>query len=339
MFELIKQLSEARGVSGDEGEVRELIRGLMEPRCDRVWTDRMGNLICYKKGRDGSKRILVDTHMDEVGLIVSYVTGDGLLKFQTVGGVDPRVLIGRKVRVGERIGVISTKAVHLTTEEERKTAPDEQQLFIDIGAQSREEALKEVSLGQTASFFTVCERFGEGLVKGKALDNRIGCAAAIRSAEHIPYYDTYYVFAVQEEVGLRGAYAGAYGIRPDLAVVADVTTAADLPGVPEHRRACRLGEGAVLIFMEGSTLYPSGSYDKLKRCAEKNGIRFQEKELVAGGVDAGAIQRQPGGVEVLTVELACRYLHSPAGVASLADAEEMEKLLCALLADPSLLER
>lgn len=271
MMEQLRELSLCRGISGDEDEIAALIGRLAAPYAARVERDSVGNLCVYKKGKSSEKKLLVAAHMDEVGLLVSYITPEGLLRFQPVGGIDPRVILGRRVLVGPTgiPGVIGTKPIHLSTEEERRTAPGVERLYMDIGAMREEEARRYVCEGDTASFDSDFMLFGDGMIKGKALDNRVGCAAALAALQCTPAFDTVFAFTVEEEVGLRGAYAVAYRERPDFAIVVDTTTAADVDGIAPHEQACRLGEGAVLFFMENSTLYRKEDYRWVEQTAQK----------------------------------------------------------------------
>ena len=332
MFEKIKALSKLNGVSGDEDQVRNWIISQIAPYC-QYQVDNLGNIICLKKGMIiPNKKLMISAHMDEVGLIVTNVTEDGLLKFATVGGVDDRVILGRAVNLYRSglTGVIGTKAFHQQSSKERETTVKAEDMFIDIGASSKEEALEKVRLGDSVSFLGDCGEFGEGFLKGKALDDRIGCALLIKMIQSKLKYDTYFVFAVQEEIGLRGAKAAAYSVDPDLAIVVEATTAADLSGVPEEKKVCRLGQGAVVGFMDRGTIYNKELYDIAFALSHKYGIPCQTKTMVAGGNDAGAIHTSRGGVKTIAVSVPCRYLHSPYCVVKKEDVESTAKMVAAL---------
>lgn len=339
MIETLKKLSLARGVTGDEGEVRELISTLVAPYADSVRTDELGSLIAFKKGRDSSKKLMVAAHMDEVGLIVKYINEDGLLKVLPMGGIDPRVVTGRKVLIGEKRipGVICTKAIHLQSEEERKNAPDFKKLFIDIGAKDKKDAENAISLSDTAVFDSDFYEFGEGFIKGKALDNRCGCLSAIEAIKGTPYYDTYFVFTVEEEIGLRGAYAASYEIQPDFAIIVDTTTAADFEGIEDYRRSTTLGSGTVIFFIESTSIYKKCIADFAVSEAKAAGIAYQHKNVAVGGLDAGAVQRSRAGVDTLSIATPCRYLHSPSCVVKKSDLENTVKLLRRLVESKELL--
>jgi endoglucanase len=256
-----------------------------------------------------------------VGLIIHTVTDEGYLKFYTVGGIDRRVLLGKNVLVGEKAvpGIIGLKAYHLTTAEEEKSVPKLKDLSIDIGAASKEEALALVSPGDIAVFDADVLTFGHGLLKAKAIDDRIGCAVMVELLKEDLPQDVTFAFTVQEEVGTRGAFGAAFSVTPDIALVLEGTTAADLPDMAQRQRVCSPGKGPVVPYMDGGTVYDRELFDLLRSLAEENGIPWQTKEYVSGGTDAGAIQKSKAGVRVAAISAAVRYLHTPASVASLTD--------------------
>ena len=226
MIQNLEKLCSISGISGREKAVSEEIEQQIKGHCEYHY-DNLGNLIAVKKGKNqANHKVMISAHMDEVGMIITSVTSDGMLRFAPVGGIDSRVLIGRSVLVGEKMyGVIGTKAVHLQSPEERKTAVKSDDLFIDIGAIDKEDALKHISLGESVCFDSPFVSFGNGFLKGKAIDDRFGCALMIRMIQSDLEYDTTFVFCVQEEVGLRGAKAAAYTVNPDFAIVCEATTA------------------------------------------------------------------------------------------------------------------
>ena len=336
MLELLKQLCLLNGVSGDEGEVRAFLRAQAEPYADSIRTDALGNLIVFKRGAKATgKRLLLAAHMDEVGLIITHVTDEGFLKFGFVGGVDRRIAIGKPVVLGpDRVpGIISLKAIHLTDKAELKKVPKTDSLYIDIGADSREEALKKVPLGTYGSFVSQPEEFGDGFFKARAIDDRIGCAIMLELLKEELPLDVTFAFTAQEEVGTRGAFGAAFSVTPQVALVLETTTAADLPGVDSHRRVCAPGKGPVISYMDGSTIYDRGLFEDLRRLAEDNGIPWQTKEYIAGGNDARTIQRTKQGVRVAAMSAATRYLHAPSSVASVADFKNMLELTRLFLLD------
>lgn len=273
--------------------------------------------------------------MDEVGLIVTHVTDEGYLKFDFVGGVDRRVAIGKSVVLGDQAiqGIIGLKAIHLVSREERKKTPKTDSMYIDIGAKNKEEALKLVQPGTYGSFIGEPEAFGNGLLKAKAIDDRVGCAVMLALMKEELPMDVTFAFTAQEEVGTRGAFGAAFSVSPEIALVLETTTAADLPNVEEHRKVCAPGKGPVISYMDGGTIYDRGLFEDLRRLAEENQIPWQTKEYIAGGNDARSIQRSKAGVRVAAVSAAVRYLHAPASVGSVADFENMLKLARLFVAD------
>ncbi len=327
MIELLKTLCALSGPSGREEHVRDYIEAYAKPYADEMLTDPMGNLHVFRKGEVSDRTLMVCAHMDEVGLIVTGITDDGYLKFDFVGGVDRRVVIGKRVWMGEHNvpGIIGVKAYHLCKGEADKVVPSVNALYVDIGAENRAEAEKYISLGDVGCFDPDVFEFG-GMLKAKALDDRLGCAVCMKLLEQQPPCDTWFVFTCQEEVGARGAGTAAFRIKPDAALILEATTAADLPGIPTHKTICKPGNGVVIPFMDRNTIYNREFYDAATRIAEENGIRWQTKQMIAGGTDACNIQRSRAGVPVLGLAAALRNIHSPACVGSIADFEGVYQL-------------
>ena len=331
MLNTLKELCLLNGVSGEEDEVRWYLANQARKAAPsvRVRTDVMGNLIAFKKGKKSTgNRLMLAAHMDEVGIIVTRITDEGFLKFDFVGGVDRRVAIGKPVVIGHNKvpGVIGLKAIHLTTKEERKKVPKTESLYIDIGAKDKPSAERLVQLGDYGAFVCEPEEFGDGLLKAKAIDDRIGCAVMLKLLEEDLPLDVTFAFTAQEEVGTRGAFGAAFSVTPEIALVLETTTAAGLPGVEDHRRVCAPGKGPVISYMDGSAIYDRELFETLRRLSEENGIPWQTKEYIAGGNDARTIQRSKAGVRVAAMSAATRYLHAPASVGSVADFENMLKL-------------
>lgn len=338
LFETLEKLSLLCGTSGDESTVRDFIVSEL-PDGAKKRVDPIGNLIVELKGAKTPKnKLMLCAHMDEVGFIVTYITGGGMLKFATVGGIIPGVIFGRQVRFQNgAVGVIAGKPIHLLKDSEKDAQPKPDELYIDIGARSREEAKKLVRAGDCAYFASEFFRFGSGMIKGKALDDRVGCAVMLELMKKPLPYDCTFVFTVQEEVGARGAQAAAYSVKPDVAVVLETTTACDIAGVEEEKQVCRLGEGVVVVFMDKGTIYDREIFRLAFDTAAENGIAHQTKTVVAGGNDSGAIHKAAGGIRTTALSLPCRYLHSPACVISEKDlaatlrlAEKMIEKLGAL---------
>lgn len=331
-MDLTKRLEELcahGGISGDEGMVRDYICRAIEGKCE-YHIDNLGSVIAFKKGRKPAKRrLLISAHMDEVGFIITYICSDGALKFSAVGGIDPRVVFGRRVLVGEdkRLGVIGGKAVHNLSEKQRGQAPELSDMVIDIGCSSRAQAEKLVSVGDSVIFDSSFLRFGEGRIKSRAIDDRAGCAIMLGLIDETPEYDTWFTFVVQEEVGLRGAESAAFTVEPDFAIVLEATTAADIPSSSDEKRVCELGKGPVVSFMDRHTIYDKELYRLAFEQAEALGIPCQTKTVIAGGNDAGAIHVSRGGVRTAAVSLPCRYLHSPSCVIAEQDLTDSYKLV------------
>lgn len=327
MIELLKKLCALSGPSGREERVRDYIEAYAKPYADEMMIDPMGNLHVFRKGVSDSRTLMVCAHMDEVGLIVTGITDDGYLKFDFVGGVDRRVVIGKRVWMGEHNipGIIGVKAYHLCKGEADKVVPPVSALYVDIGAESKADAEKFISLGDVGCFDPDVFEFG-GMLKAKALDDRLGCAVCMKLLEQQPPCDTWFVFTCQEEVGARGAGTAAFRIKPDAALILEATTAADLPGIPAHKTICKPGNGVVIPFMDRNTIYNRKFYDVMTRLADVNDIKWQTKQLIAGGTDACNIQRSRAGVPVVGLAAALRNIHSPACVGSIADFEGVYKL-------------
>ncbi|MGI6181823.1 MAG: M42 family metallopeptidase [Agathobaculum sp.] len=322
MIERLKALCALAGPSGCEDAVRDYIRKAAKPFADEIRTDSMGNIMAFRKGKKTLERpVALCAHMDEVGVIIKKITDDGMLKFGFVGGVDPRVVIGRPVRFGETHGVIGIKAVHLTTAAERKTMPKTKDLYIDIGASSKAAAEGSVALGDYGVFDSDTVEFGDGLLKAKAIDDRVGCAALLKLMEEEPPVDTWFCFTVQEEVGLRGAATMAYALDPGFVLVLEGTTAADLADVDGGKAVCRLRHGVVIPFMDGATIYDAGLFELLRDACIKRNIPWQTKSRISGGTDAGRIHKSRSGVRVCALAAPVRYIHSPSSVAAKVDCE------------------
>ena len=323
---ILKALCETSGVSGDEGRVRDIILEHVKPYADSVIVDIMGNVIALKRGRSDEKKLMLCAHMDEVGFIVSGITEKGYLKFQTVGSVDSRVLVGKRVKIGKNdiLGVVSLKAVHLQTSSERENAVKEKDLYIDIGAKDKEDAAKYVSLGDYASFDTEFGEFGDGFYKGKAFDDRCGCAAMLEAIKNECEYDTYFCFTVQEECGCRGAQVCANRVRPDAAMILESTTCADVSDVPKHLEVTTQKGGAAISILDRGSCSNIELTQKLYSLCEKENVLVQYKRTTMGANDARAVQVASGGTLTCVVSVPCRYLHSHVGVISKSDYEAVK---------------
>lgn len=339
IIDIISRLSEIPGVSGDEGKVRETITGLIKDHVEWHKADALGNLTAFKKGSSAPKnRLLYSAHMDEVGFIITMIEDSGLLRFSNVGGIDSRVVVGKALEVGPgRLpGIVGTKPVHLQKDGEKEEALPLDKLYIDIGAKDREEAEKHVSPGDRAVFTGGLTRFGGGMLMGKALDDRAGCALLIAMIRSELPRDCYFSFTVQEETGCTGAVTAGYAIEPDIAVAVETTTASDIAGVTPENEVCRLGAGPVISFMDKGTVYDHGLFTLALETAKANGIPAQVKNGVYGGNESRSLQTAKSGARTLAVSLPCRYIHSPANMLCEADLEpalDLLKAFCAAAAN------
>lgn len=328
MRELLKKLCSIPAVSGNEGAITDFIINEIKDYCD-FEVDRNGNIICFKKGDNRpKKKVVLDAHMDEVGIIATCATAEGFIKFTTVGGIETAVMLCRTVTFENGVkGVIGMKPVHLSSADERKKYPDSDSLYIDIGASSKEEAEKLVLPGSVAVFDSEVTLMGEDRIKARAIDDRAGVACLVSLLKQPAKYDYYAVFSVQEEVGTRGAQTAAFSADPDVAIILEATTAADLQGIFEEKQVCRLGEGPAVSFMDKGNLYTKKLYDLLI----KGDIKCQAKQYVAGGNNSRAFALSKDGAMTAVISLPCRYIHSPSCVADLTDFEGMLPLATYLL--------
>ncbi len=329
-MEQLKTLCELQGVSGREDAVRDYIIDKIKDKAE-VSVDALGNIIAFVKGKKRAvKKVMADAHMDEVGFIVHYITADGMLKFTPVGGIMTGVLLARRVRFQNgTVGVISSKPIHLLDSDQKGKMPDAESLYIDIGAASYDEALAVVSLGDCAVFDEKYEQLGD-LVVSKALDDRAGCWALIDIINNDPEYDFYAVFSVMEEIG-HGARTATFTVDPDYAVVLESTTAADISGVPEDKKVCKVGNGAVVSFMDKGTMYDKGLFDETMKLGQEKNIPCQVKSYVSGGNNAAGIHQTGDGVKTIALSVPCRYIHSASCVASVSDVKSVRDLAEAVI--------
>ena len=331
MNKQLSYLTSLFGASGSEGDVRQAILNEIREYCDRVEVDPMGNVVAYKRGSMPAPfTLMLTAHMDEVGLMVTHIDGEGYLKFDTVGGIDPRILPGKHVVIGRRKlhGVIGVLAPHLSKGDEK--APAIEDLCIDIGASDKEDAETVVKVGDMVGFESDYQEFGEGLVRAKALDDRAGCYVMIELLKRDIPFDAYFVFTVMEEVGCLGAITAAYGVRPQYGIVLEGTTAGDIHTDESKTPVCRVGKGPVISFMDGSAVYDRELYRLAMDAAKETGIPVQTKQAVSGGNESGTLQRTWSGCKVLAVSVPCRYIHTPVSVASLEDIENTLRLTQAI---------
>jgi len=319
---LLERLCNSFGVSGYESETAKIIIDEITPYCDTCMTDGVGNVIAYKKGNCPTKKTMLCAHMDEVGFAVKSINDDGTLEMDQ-DGMMTSVLPSKRVLVGrDKInGVISARPIHLNKDKSKACSLDD--LVIDIGAQDKSEAEAFGLLGEGVCFDSEFYTFGDGLVKAKALDDRIGCAILCMLTKESFDDDMYFAFTVGEELGGVGAAAATRRIKPDICIVVEGTTASDLDGVSDKDKVCKVRGGAVCPFMDGGTLYDNELYTCIHEYAKANNLKIQVKTKIAGGTDAAKIQRSLEGIKTAVVSLPCRYIHTSSSVAAIEDMESM----------------
>lgn len=323
-FELISQLTALFGPSGQEERVAQAISKLAEPYADEITTDTLGNLIVHKKGN--GPKLMLAAHMDSIGLVVTYIEEDGTLRFGKVGGVTAKEI--RNAPVHFENGVLGAVKVHGKADEDKLALDD---LYLEIGAGSREEAQAMVQLGDVAVYATTTGKAGDRVIS-PYLDNRVACAILLKVLEQLKKteYDLYMVFTVQEELGLRGAKTAAYGVDPDYAIAVDVTGAYDYPGAPKAGSAV-LGGGAAIKVMDSSVICHPVMVKKLTELAQKQGIKAQQDVLTRGGTDAGAIHQSRLGVVTGGISIPCRYAHTPTSMVDLHDVDACINLIATFI--------
>jgi endoglucanase len=324
--ELIRTLTQCFGPSGNEAGVRELIRGEL-PRGVESRVDAMGNLIVHRQGTRGGRRIMLAAHMDEIGLVVTYVDKKGFLRFGNVGGVLPMPLAGGRVRFANgKTGVIGVEKL-----DDSSKVPSLDKFYIDVGASGSDDC--PVLVGDVACFHRDYEELGERIV-AKAMDDRVGCAVLLQTTKELTRspHDLYFVFTVQEEVGLRGAGTSSYGVEPEIALSVDVTLTGDTPECAPM--AVELGGGPAIKIKDGGMLAHPGVRDWLLHRAEAASIPCQREVLMRGTTDASAIQVSRAGVPAGCVSIPTRYVHSPSEVVDYRDVEAVVKLLLSALSEP-----
>ncbi|WP_068142102.1 M42 family metallopeptidase [Limnochorda pilosa] len=321
------------GPSGAEGEVRRVLEEELRGRVDRLETDALGNLYAIREpGGPGGLTVMLDAHTDEIGLVVTYIEEEGFLRVAPIGGVSPQVALGQRVRfAGGAEGSVAADYLEEIKDLELS------HLLVDIGASSRSEAAARVQVGEAGVFVRPVAEAGEHRLIAKAADDRAGCAVLVETLKALDGspHRVVAVFAVQEEVGLRGARTAAFRVQPDLAVAVDVTPTGDTPKAP--KRAVELGKGPAVKAMDRSVIAHPAVRRLLTETAREAGIPYQVEVLTAGGTDAGPIHTSRNGVPTGAVSIPCRHLHTPAEMVDLRDMEGAKELLLAVLRRPVLL--
>jgi putative aminopeptidase FrvX len=331
---LLRDLSNAFGPSGNEEEVREILKRELEPWADEVRVDKLGNILFYHNGKEGSPRTMLSAHMDEVGVLVTFVENEGFLRFETIGGIPSNTLPGQRMLLRsdghELRGIVGTKPPHImSVEEQNKVIPIED-LFIDVGAESLDKAkAKGADIGMIGVFDVDFAELGEGYVRGKALDDRAGCAVLVevfKALKDSPF-NFVGVGSVQEELGMRGARTAAWQVDPDYGLALEGTFAADVPGTRADRMSARLKGGPVVTIMDRTVLADPFVLKTLINAGREMAVPFQFKKVPAGGTDAGAIHLTKAGIPSGTVAVPCRYIHGPAAIAHIDDLKNTASLV------------
>ncbi|HEV8128682.1 MAG TPA: M42 family peptidase [Candidatus Eisenbacteria bacterium] len=345
--DLLEALSNADGVSGGEDVVRALVADAVRDRVDSMEVDALGSLVArigvddarQSRGnggnggangrpRPGAPHVMLCAHLDEVGIMITAIEKEGRLRFRRAGGLDPRLMAGQVFRIGSRgvRGVVGILPPHLTSHaDEEKVIPFED-LYLDIGASSRDEAAEHVSLGDYGVFDTTYERWGS-IRKGKAFDDRVGCAVLASLVQERPPVPVTAVWSVQEEVGLRGATAAARRVMPDVALVLEGTASGEAPGASVEESAPLMGGGPTLTVHDRTLMADVRLVELLRRTAASRRIATQWKRPGVGGTDAGRISLSGSGVPSAVISVACRYIHAPAAYLDVRDPERTVSLV------------
>lgn len=333
--DILEKLSNAHGVSGYENNIRKMIEDEIRPYVDDVRTDKMGNLIATRHG--GSPNIMLAAHMDEIGLMAKYVDDKGFIYFTTTGGWFDQTLLNQRMILhtgnGQVYGVIGSKPPHVMKEEDKKKPVKAEDMFIDIGAASREDAQKMgVRAGTPITSDMEFKSLGGDMVTGKAIDDRGGCAVLIEAMRQIKDVKVtiHAVFTVQEEVGLKGGRTSAFGLYPDVALVSEVTFAGDHPGIDKKDSALEVGKGPAITVSDAEgdgIIVPEHVLRWLKQAAEANNIPYQLKVGAAGQTDASIIHLTREGIPTGVISTPSRYIHTPVTVMSMGDLEKSAELI------------
>ncbi|MHA1116105.1 MAG: M42 family metallopeptidase [Candidatus Heimdallarchaeaceae archaeon] len=338
IIKMQEKLSNLIGCPGHEEEVAEFILSQLNDCVDLAWIDPLGNVLAIKKGTvENGMKILLDAHMDEVGFMISHIEEKGFLRIAPLGGIDKRVMLGSLLQFqtdnNEKIvGIVGSHPPHITKSEERERVPEISEMFVDIGCQSREEVLaKGLHVGSVGTFYTKFEQLDDETVIGKAFDDRTACNVllqvlkALKDVEHP--HTILAVFAVQEEVGGRGATVGAFELQPTMALALENTIASDVVGVPTNKVVTRIRKGTAVTAADKSLKTKKKVLNRIKQAAEKDDIKTQYKMPIFGGSDGGRIAITRSGVPTGVVSVPCRYIHGPVAMLKIKDIEETIKLV------------
>jgi tetrahedral aminopeptidase len=343
-FALLEKLCNLPGVSGFEDPVREAIADVVRPWVDELRVDTLGNLLATRRGTDDFT-LMLDAHMDEIGFLVQHIDEQGFVRFTPIGGWDPRLLPSHLLTIvtaeGRQIeGVVGAEPPHILKAAERDKVIPMEDLFLDVGAVGRQEVIDlGIAVGDPIVSHYPFRRIGKETVAGKALDDRAGCAAIIKTLEALHGEKVaatiVAAFVVNEERGLVGARTATYQIKPAMALAIEGTVAADVPGVAPQRQPSAQGRGPAITIADSNFIAPPKMVQALRRIADQQGIPWQIKTPSYGGTDAGVIHRSRGGVLTGVVSVPCRYIHSPFSTCRLSDFDNTWRLVTAFCREAS----
>lgn len=333
-IELLKELSNVFGPSGNEEDVAAILNRELEECADEIRVDKLGNMFFNHEGKEGYPKIMLSAHMDEVGFIITFVEEDGFLRFDTLGGITNSIMPGQRILLrgdkGYLRGIIGTKPPHIMTPDEQNKMIPKEDLFIDIGADSLKQAQKKgadvATMGVFDAEFT---DLGDGYFRGKAFDDRTGCtvlAEVFRSMKNSPY-NIVAVGSVQEELGIRGARTAAWQVDPDYGLALEGTFVADVPNTRPDRVSSKIKGGPVITVLDRTSLSHPRILKALVKAGREKSIPFQFKKVMVGGTDAGAIHLTKAGVPSGTVAVPCRYIHGPASILHIDDLKNTTRLV------------
>ena len=331
---LLEKLSNAFGPSGSEDDVADLLKKELEAYADETHVDKLGNVLFYHNGKEGSPKIMLAAHMDEIGFIVTFVEETGFLRFDTIGGITNIIMPGQRVLLrgdkGYLKGIIGTKPPHLMTVEELGKIIPKEDLFIDVGADSIGQAKeKGVDVGTMGVFDVDFADLGDGYYRGKSFDDRAGCTvlAEVFKALKDSSYNVVAVGSVQEELGIRGAKTAAWQVDPDFGLALEGTFVSDVPATRPDRVSSKIKGGPVVTIMDRSSFTHPHVLKTLIKVGREKSIPFQFKQVPVGGTDAGAIHLTKAGVPSGTVAVPCRYIHGPASILHVDDLRNTTRLV------------
>lgn len=340
-LEMLKALTDANGISGFEMEVKQLMKTYLEPNSDEIIEDNLGSIFGKKNATSAEKTILIGGHLDEIGFMVTEIDDNGYLKFTPVGGWWNQVLLSQRMTVvtekGNLVGVVGSKPPHVLSPEERKKTVEIKDMFLDIGVASKEEAIEVgVALGDTIVPYTeFTEMANKDYLLAKAWDNRFGCALAVEVLKELKEDEVNINVVsgatVQEEVGLRGAKTAAHKVKPDLAIAVDVGLATDSPGMDTSNGKGNLGDGPLLLLLDGSNIGHVGFRRHIQKVAKEKNIDVQLQVIPGGGTDAGSFHTTHDGVPSVAIGVPLRYMHSNVSIMHREDFKNAVQLVVEII--------